>query len=332
MFRLVLVLFITLLSAGCHKNVSSTLREEEDEYTLPLTLQLDLSFNLTFNELESDDHRTIASLLTSYHRRYILEIRRGQKVIARHIIIDENPISEGRNYTLPLNVNLPPTEYELDIWSDYVYNNTASFYNCGNLDCISCIEPYVGNEPHRECLYGHTVIDLNGYGHHPQHPPELTIPITMHSPLAKYQILATDLQAFLQQHPNRERLWARFSYAYFYPMVFDATTGRVNDAWSGIAFTVPFIPEENTEKLCLIGYDYIFADPEENIVQLDLWLEDAQGREMSQPVPIAIPYKQGFITTIKGNFLTGGTQGGLQIHTEYDGEIDVDLDQIISNL
>lgn len=47
---------------------------------------------------------------------------------------------------------------------------------------------------------------------------------------------------------------------------------------------------------------------------------------MSRTRGLEVPYRRGHLTTLRGNFLTNEMQGGINIDTGYDDEIDIDLD------
>ena len=60
---------------------------------------------------------------------------------------------------------------------------------------------------------------------------------------------------------------------------------------------------------------------------MSILVKNNQGQTITYTPNITVPYKQGHLTTIRGNFLTPKTSG-ITINTEYDGEINIDLDRI----
>ena len=63
------------------------------------------------------------------------------------------------------------------------------------------------------------------------------------------------------------------------------------------------------------------------------WLsveKDENNKEIITTSPINIPYKQGYSTRIIGNFLTKRKPGGIEINTEFDDEINIDIDNILT--
>ena len=84
-------------------------------------------------------------------------------------------------------------------------------------------------------------------------------------------------------------------------------------------------PDDGTEK-CPLGSDFIFVNGTESFVPLNIELADANGKVVSRTRGLEVPYRRGHLTTLRGNFLTNEMQGGINIDTGYDDEIDIDLD------
>ena len=109
---------------------------------------------------------------------------------------------------------------------------------------------------------------------------------------------------------------------------FDLLKGQIRDSWENATYTVPLnINEMSGEERC-IGFDYLFAVQTESIASVSITLQDSQGNTIAHTPNIRMPYKQGHITTVKGDFLTP-IKAGIYIDKEYEGEINVNLDKII---
>ena len=94
----------------------------------------------------------------------------------------------------------------------------------------------------------------------------------------------------------------------------------------GVTFSTPLtIPDDGTEK-CPLGSDFIFVNGTESFVPLNIELADANGKVVSRTRGLEVLYRRGHLTTLRGNFLTNEMQGGINIDTGYDDEIDIDLD------
>ena len=151
--------------------------------------------------------------------------------------------------------------------------------------------------------------------------------------LAKYRIIATDVQEFLAK-TQRQRdaeggnntYTVTFSYGFYFPLGFNTATGKPMNSVQGVTFSTPLtIPDDGTEK-CPLGSDFIFVNGTESFVPLNIELADANGKVVSRTRGLEVPYRRGHLTTLRGNFLTNEMQGGINIDTGYDDEIDIDLD------
>ena len=114
----------------------------------------------------------------------------------------------------------------------------------------------------------------------------------------------------------------------FIPSAFDLLKGQIRDSWENATYTVPLnINEMSGEEHC-IGFDYLFAVQTESIASVSITLQDSKGNTIAHTPNIRMPYKQGHITTVKGDFLTP-IKAGIYIDKKYEGEINVNLDEII---
>ena len=87
------------------------------------------------------------------------------------------------------------------------------------------------------------------------------------------------------------------------------------------------MPEEG-ETFHTVGTDFIFANGGEASVLLTMEIRDSRGNRMSRVSGIDVPYRRGHLTTLKGAFLTSEMKGGVEIDTEWDGEVEIDMDNL----
>lgn len=97
-------------------------------------------------------------------------------------------------------MKLHAVEYTLAVWTDYVVAGTTTdlYYNTENLQQVTCTTPYTGSTGYRDCLYGSTTLDLRPY--RDEWNVRVQAKVDMVRPLAKYRIIATDVQEFLAKH------------------------------------------------------------------------------------------------------------------------------------
>ena len=235
--------------------------------------------------------------------------------------------------SLPIHLRLHALDYTLAVWTDYVKAGTDTdlYYDTDNLQQIVCTTSYTGSTPYRDCLYGTTALDLRPYRN--EWNAKVQVKVDMVRPLAQYRIIATDVQEFLRKtrrkrdgESGNSTYTITFSYGFYFPLGFNTTTGKPMNSVQGVKFSAPLaIPDDGSEE-CVLGSDFIFVNGTESFVPLNIELTDAEGKVVSRTRGLEVPYRRGHLTTLQGKFLTNEMQGGIDIDTGYDDEIDVDLD------
>lgn len=266
-----------------------------------------------------------------YRRRFIIEAWREGKPTARQVTVMETAEEDGDGkISLPIHLKLHALEYTLAVWTDYVKAGTTDdlYYDTDNLQQVACTDPYTGSTPYRDCLYGTAPLDLRQY--RDEWNAKVQIKVDMVRPLAKYELIATDVKDFLRktkkQRADDETFTITFSYGFYLPTVFNVLTGKPADSRTGIAYTTPLTVPTDGQKECTIGTDFVFVNGTESFVSLSMEIRDGGGNVISRTTGLEVPYRRGHLTTLRGNFLTNEMQGGINIDTGYDDEIDIDLD------
>lgn len=329
-----LFLFITLLSGCVHdyptltgdneKGVDPTLVQVNTEVTLDLEL---VPLEIITGKARSGTTKAASD----YRRRFIIDAYHDGKVAQRQVtVLDAEEENGDGKVTLPINLKLHALEYTLAVWTDYVAAGTEAdlYYNTEDLQQVACTEPYTGNTPYRDCLYGTTPLDLREYRN--EWNAKVQVGIDMVRPLAQYKIIATDVKDFLRkikkERGTAEGYSVTFSYGFYFPLGFNTVTGKPMNSVQGVKFSAPItIPDDGSEEYPL-GSDFIFVNGTESFVVLDIELTDADGKVVSRTRGLEVPYRRGHLTTMQGNFLTNEMQGGIDIDTGYDDNIDIDLD------
>ena len=337
-----IALVLTIVLAGCvhdypsmtedgEEGVDPTLVEVNTEVTLNLELvPLEI---ITQKNARSGTTKARAGEQTDYRRRFIIEAWRDGKPESRQVTVMDDVKEEGdEKITLPIRLKLHAVEYTLAVWTDYVAASTTGdlYYDTQDLQYVACTDPYTGSTPYRDCLYGTTALDLRQY--RDEWNAKVQIKVDMVRPLAKYELIATDVAEFLertaQQRAQGESYTVTFSYSFYIPAVFDVLAGKPCESWPEISFTLPLALPEEGETLHTVGSDFIFANGGEASVLLTMEIRDSRGNRVSRVSGIEVPYRRGHLTTLKGAFLTSEMKGGVEIDTEWDGEVEIDMDNL----
>ena len=337
-----IALVLTIVFAGCvhdypgmtedgEEGIDPTLVEVNTEVTLDLEL---VPLEIITQKNARSGTTKAAGEQTDYRRRFIIEAWRDGKPESRQVtVVDDAEEEDGDGkITLPIRLKLHAVEYTLAVWTDYVAAGTDTdlYYDTKDLQYVACTAPYTGSTPYRDCLYGTTALDLRQYRE--EWNAKVQIKVDMVRPLAKYELIATDVAEFLertaQQRAQGESYTVTFSYSFYIPAVFDVLAGKPCESWPEISFTLPLALPEEGETLHTVGSDFIFANGGESSALLAMEIRDSRGNRVSRVSGIDVPYRRGHLTTLKGAFLTSEMKGGVEIDTEWDGEVEIDMDNL----
>ncbi len=266
--------------------------------------------------------------------RFLIEVyEQGERISHQSVLVNKTPLP-GETFALPVYLHLHASVYTIAVWADYVDKTTHenTYYNTENMQNISLKFPYVGNTTEKECQCGYSTLDLRVYENQPNAKAEVKIHLTY--PQAKYEFITTDVRHFLEkiapQYDAEETFSMTFNHEFFIPSAFNMLKGQICDSWEHSEFTVPLhVNDIKGDEYC-IGFDYLFAVPTESVASVSITFSNASGEIIASTPNVKIPYKQGYVTTIKGNFLTP-IKAGIYIDMEYEDDINIKLDEIIYN-
>ena len=268
-----------------------------------------------------------------YRRRFIIEAWREGKPTARQVTVMETAEEEGGDgkISLPIHLKLHALDYTLAVWTDYVAAGTTDdlYYDTDNLQQVACRDPYTGSTDYRDCLYGTAALDLRQY--RDEWNARVQVIVDMVRPLAKYELIATDVQKFLQKTQKQRAGGTAYtitvSYGFYFPLGFNVLSGKPDRSEMGVAFTAPLVVTDNGSGECTLALDYIFVNGDESYVPLGIEIKDDAGNGISRTTGIDVPYRRGHLTTVRGHFLTNRYDTGIGIDPDFDDDdINIDLD------
>ncbi len=339
-----IALVLTIALAGCvhdypgmteegEEGVDPTLVEVNTEVTLDLEL---VPLEIITQESARSGTNKARNITTKaddgYRRRFIIEAWREGKPTTRQVTVMETAEEDGdAKISLPIHLKLHALEYTLAVWTDYVKAGTTDdlYYDTDNLQQVACTDPYTGSTPHRDCLYGTAALDLRQY--RDEWNARVQVKVDMVRPLAKYELIATDVQKFLlktqKQRAGGTAHTITVSYGFYFPLGFNVLTGKPDRSEMGVAFTAPLTVTDNGSGECTLASDYIFVNGDESYVPLGIEIKDNAGNGISRTTGIDVPYRRGHLTTVRGHFLTNRYDTGIGIDPDFDDDdINIDLD------
>lgn len=223
-------------------------------------------------------------------------------------------VTEGYDHEMTLE--LLPGDYNLMVWSDLVSDKRRlDFYNADDFSKVSLQGEHMGNSDYRDAFYGEKGISL--YSSTTYQAPD-TINLTMKRPLAKFEIVATDLLDFIELKTDDICQYkSRIQYVGFMPNVYSLFTDKPVDSTVGVAFESTL--DNLTDSETSMGFDYVFVSSKESMVTVKVGICDNDGTLLFLSESIEVPLKPSYHTIISGEYLMQNAAGGVNINPSFDG-------------
>ena len=247
-------------------------------------------------------------------------------------------ISEGYGHEVTLDVL--PGNYNVMVWTDLMQTSGSShFYDATNFAEITLQGDHKGNTDHRDAFRGAGNISL--VADLVERAPD-TLDIVMQRPLAKFELVTTDLKEFFDKEyqylqkeaatrgeipptrVNADDYKVVFSYSGYMPNAYSMNSDKPVDSKMGVTFESKIdILNENEASL---GFDYVFVNGKEAGVSVQIGLYDSKDRQIALTEPIDVSLRRSHHTILKGSFLMEETSGGIKINTDFDGNHNIVID------
>ena len=257
--------------------------------------------------------------------------RSSDGIYQEHVFIKDVTDHSGLNETL----YLPAGEYNVVVWADYMKKSTdEGYYQLDDFSEIKLNDNSIGNNDYHDAYRGVCNITLVSDVYQGN---SVVSNIEMQRPLAKLELITTDLDKFLGKgkvksisekqinnvgnHPETvdlEDYKVVFYYVGYRPIAYSMFADRPVDSVTGAFFESTL--KRLNENEASLGFDYIFVNGTESAVTVQIGIYDKKGNQLSLTDPIKIPLKRNFHTKMYGEFLTSNTSGGVHITPDYDGD------------
>ena len=226
-------------------------------------------------------------------------------------------IVDGYDYEVTLN--LYPGNYNIMVWSDLVESEEDHFYDAGNFSEITLQNDHQGNTNQRDAFYGKGYILLHASTTYGQTD---TIDISMNRPLAKFEIIANDLAAFVKSKAEDiDKCRVRIHYIGYMPDAFSLFTNKPIDSTTGVMFETTLKELNSTEAS--MGFDYVFTGEKESAITIQIGVYDEDGEQIAITDLIKVPLKPNYHTILTGSFLMQNASGGVNLNPGFDGNYNI---------
>lgn len=337
--NLVILLLMSLASVSCVHEFP-----EPGELT---EVRLTLTHELPWSEYEYNYKRTGKSTRQnsagSRNARYIIRAyRQGDVTMPLYEFVRMSDDLTLQPFTT--SISLPEGEWDIYVWQEMT-DSGKSFYLTSDFAQIGYADPYTGDTDCRDVFEGHTRVNVKA-SYEADH--FIGADISLERPVAKYVFIATDFGKFYDEVllpanqgavqgekkawsslslSERKELLAGYSVTAYYPLfmpsVYDMFQQKAIDSARGIRYKAEIEPISDNEAV--VSFDYVFMNHSESAVQVMLALRMPQGSETSMTPTVSVPLHRERITYVRGEFLTTGANGGLNIDFGFNDDYNIEL-------
>lgn len=278
------------------------------------------------------EHGKIRYIIRAYP---LTEKQRSASEYTREFVFTKD-LTEGYDHEMMLD--LAAGDYRIMVWSDLVENTgNAPYYNAGDFAGITLQGTHAGNDDYRDGFRG--TGDISLVADVAEYVPD-TLEITMQRPLAKFEIVTTDLTEFIEKEAllvaerngeaksesenatatrvNVEDYTVALQYVGFMPDTYSIFTDKPVDSSTGVMFRSSLKGQNDRETS--MGFDYVFVNGTESTVTVRIGLYDKEGTRLSMTEPITVPLRRNRHTILRGKFLMSKASGGVTINPGFDGD------------
>lgn len=242
-------------------------------------------------------------------------------------------LSEG--YEHDIELTLPPGDYNIMVWSDIQESeDSPGYHDATDFAEIYLIGEHAGNTDYRDAFRGSAIVSLSS-----EESVDLAedITILMERPLAKYELICTDLEEFMDKEydriisrysvagvvpPTRDEVLKDYKVVFYYigymPSSFSLYADKPVDSSVGVKFESSLKALEGGEAS--MGYDYVFINHKESVITLQVGLYSPEGEKVAMTKSLVVPIKRSHHTIIRGEFLKSNSDGGMMIDPDYEGD------------
>ena len=315
----------------------STGQETGTDTRMAFYLQLDFDTLLPlYQEVTYPATRSASAQAEDYSLRHIVNVYQAD---------DDGDFTRTYDYqfiftqhtSLPsdtcLLLRLYPGTYRFIVWTDYVEYGTTedNFYDTSDFAEITVdTARYEGSTNFRDAFRGtqDAALTLGS--------EQDTAIVVMERPLAKFEIIATDLREFLEtiaqgtmeasynaDSIDLSAYSVVFTYPYFMYCSYNLFTDRPADSAAGIHFNGEILALN--DSLAQLGFDYVFVGTYATSEQVYLSIYNPQGTLIASTGTFTIPLMRSELTTVYGAFFTAASSGGVGVQTTYEGTYNIEI-------
>lgn len=240
---------------------------------------------------------------------------------------------EVRDPNNNVSIELVPGKYKIYVWTDYILHESTEdlFYditNLRNVVMIGGIQEYKANNDYKNAFTGTKEIEIE---HRPSSMGEYTYDISLKSPLARFELIATDVKAFITKQTEAmmngtkspvnidlNDYLIRIHYLHNIPNTFNIITNKATDIFEGrVSFESKMVRLD--DETVLLAHDYIFINESQSTINIAIEVFNNKGEIVSYVKEVEIELTRSENEGTHDNFLTSEAKGGIGVDPGFSG-------------
>lgn len=231
----------------------------------------------------------------------------------------------GEGYPFATTLELASGDYDVAVWAELRGEEEPARYNASDFGRVAIAQDRRGCDDYCDAFCG--VARTSVRTSIVERAPD-TLRMMLERPLSKFEIIATDIEKFIEREVRRRSLLQSvraedydvvFHYVGYMPNCYnildDTTSGATTNARVESSLTMWGGDEAS------LGFDYLFTYNVQSSVSLMVGIYDkASGEQLSLSPQIDVPLRRSHHTIIRGELLTLDAEGGVGIDPGYAGD------------
>lgn len=240
----------------------------------------------------------------------------------------ECEIYDTYNTDINLEIRSGIGTYDIVAWTQLQeYSSAQPFYNHSDFNRIHIItDNYRGNTEYRDGFRGRIRIDAAA-------EIDGRYIVRMERPMAKFELLTTDLSEFLERETQARGLSTRaraedyrvvISFPIYYPSAYSAMEDRLVDSATRMSFETRMTVTGESEAS--LGLEYVMLNNiNDGGVQTQVDVYRLDGTRVAGSSMFTIPLRRSHHTLLRGAFLSMEGNGGVGLDPSFNGDWNVPL-------
>ena len=322
-FRLSVFFSVLLLSQGCIHEYPKGGGNDPNKIDLGLELNFNLNWESMIHQVEWSTRAR-----TERPNRFIIEMMRNNNIIGRDTLYLTDEEYVTGKYQHKLSFPVGANYYNLVAWYDrFEEGGVNPVFNTDNLTAVSLNHTGIENVEITRSAFGSENIDLSEY--RGKKGVAVTKEVNFRHPGARFVIETEDYQEFLLNQKEAlnqgDSFRIKINFDKDGPALLNLYSDKI-DYDFGLPsregkLNLPFIPDENLE----IAEGFLFCS-EEDYITMSIIVYNSALLQVARTDNFTFPVKRGFITRIKGDFLTAPINSSIKIDHIWEGEIIVEVE------